>query len=107
MGREQDVLGLRAERIAIGLSAPIEFTPIYAQEGWLLKYPVVGGTLEIVGSTGIVQGVSFPIQTWGAGYLFEVGESIAIDGPAKFYMRSQGATSVVHVIRTLTSGYQG
>lgn len=107
MGREQDVLGLRTEKIAVGLSAPIEFVPIQGQEGWLLKYQLLGGTLEISGSTGIAQGLSYPVQTWGAGYLMDVGESVSIDGPAKFYMRSAGATSVVHVVRTLTAGYQG
>jgi hypothetical protein len=107
MGREQDVLGLRTERVAIGLSAPIELTPIATQEGWLLKYPVLGGTLEICGSTGIAQGLSFPVQTWGSGYMMEVGESISVDGPASFYLRSAGATTVVHVVRTLTSGYKG
>lgn len=106
MGREQDVLGLITERVAVGISLPLAFVPISGQEGWLLKYQVLGGTLEISGSTGFAQGLSFPVQATGAGYLMDVGESIAIDGPARFYMRSAGATSLVHVVRTLTAGYQ-
>lgn len=105
MGREQDVLGLRTERVAVGLSAPIAFTPIPTQEGWLIKYPILGGTLEIAGSTGMAGGLSFAVQTWGAGYVMDATESIAIDGPASFYLRSAGATSVVHVVRTLTAGF--
>ncbi len=117
IAREQDVMGLVTQRIAVGLSSAIELVPIQFQEGWLFKYPVVGGTLEICGSTGIPtqftagmtqgQGMTVPVQTWGAGYMVEVGESISIDGPARFYLRSTGATSVIHVIRTLTAGYQG
>jgi hypothetical protein len=107
MGREQDVLGLYTQRVAVGLSAPIEFKAIEAQEGWLIKYQTLGGTLEIAGSSGIAQGLSFALQTWGAGYVMDAGESIAIDGPANFYLRSAGATSVVHVVRTLTNGYRG
>lgn len=107
MGREQDVLGLRTERVAIGLSAPIAFTPMPSQEGWLIKYQVLGGTLEISGTTGIAQGLSFPVQTWGSGYIMDVTESISIDGPASFYLRSAGATSIVNVVRTLTSGFNG
>lgn len=104
MAREQDVLGLVAQRIAVG-PTPLAFSPIRGQEGWLVKYPILGGTLEILGSTSYAGGLSFPIAAAGAGYLMEVGESISVDGPASFYMASAGATSIVHVLRTLTSGY--
>ena len=104
IGREQDVLGLIAQRVSVG-PTPLAFLPIRGQEGWLVKFPIAGGTLEILGSTNYSGGLSFPIAAAGAGYLMEVGESISIDGPASFYMASAGATSIVHVLRTLTSGY--
>lgn len=104
MGREQDVLGIRAERVTVG-PTPMAFNPIIKQEGWLIKYQVLGGTLEILGSTGIAGGLSFPVQAAGSGYLMDVGEAVSIDGPASFYMASGGTTTSVHVIRTLTAGF--
>lgn len=103
--RDSEVKGFRSERIAIGLSSAIELTGMPFQVAGTIKYAVLGGTLEICGSTGIAQGLSFPVQTWGAGYLMDVGDVINFDGVARFYLRSAGATSVVHVLRGLGAGY--
>lgn len=104
MGREQDVKFTIAEKTTVVGTTPQAFTPLPCQEGWLIKYQALGGTLEFLGSTGLFQGLSYPVKAYGSGYLMDVGEALSIDGPAAFYMASGGTTSAIQVIRTLTAG---
>jgi hypothetical protein len=105
MTRDSEIKGFWAQRIAVGLSSLIEVTGIPYQVLGVLKYQALGGTLEIVGTTGILQGVSYGVQNWGAGFVLDVGDELTFDGTAKFYLRSAGATSVVHVLYGLGAGY--
>lgn len=105
MSRDSDIKGFWSKQVAVGLSAPVEVTGIINQVTGTMKYAVLGGTLEISGSTGIAQGLSYPVQTWGAGYVMDAGEAITFDGAARFYLRSSGATSVVHILYGLGAGY--
>lgn len=105
MTRDAEIKGFWSQQVAVGLSAPIEIVGIPNQVLGILKYQKLGGTLEISGSTGVAQGLSYPVQTWGAGFLLDVGDEITFDGTARFYLRSAGATTVVHVLYGLSAGF--
>lgn len=106
MTRDSEIKAFWSQQVSVGLSGVIEIAGIPSQVLGMIKYPKLGGTLEIVGTSGIAAGQSYPIQTWGAGFQLDVGDVIAFDGTAKFYLRSAGATSVVHVLYGLGAGYQ-
>lgn len=101
----RDIFGTIAEKTTVVGTTPQAFVPVANQIGWLIKYQALGGTLEFLGSTGVAGGLSYPVKAYGSGYLMDVGEAIALDGPTAFYMASGGTTSALQVIRTLGSGY--
>lgn len=106
MTRDSEIKAFWSQQVAVGLSSAIEIVGIPNQVLGVLKYQKLGGTLEISGSTGIAQGLSYGVQTWGSGFLLDVGDEVSFDGTARFYLRSAGATSVAHILYGLGAGYQ-
>lgn len=86
-----------ATQLNVGTSAGFALevsAPAYVN-GWKLKY-VSGGTLEIVNSGASI--------AFGTGYLVGTTELLEFNGPAKFYLKSTGATSVVHALMFKSAG---
>lgn len=111
MASSNDVFSVAGGRHNIGVGATVAafFQPIEGQVSWLIKN-LSGGTLEIFGATMTVQGVgttlpaSDLVSLSGTGYLMGAAETLAIGGPACFYLSSLGATSVLTVLRGKTAG---
>ena len=109
MGRESDIFGLAGGRLHIPVGATLAtlMEPIAGQISWVVKY-LSGGTLEILGATLPTAGSTLSagdLSTLsGTGYLMGTSEALSIDGPARFYLSSTSATTVITVLRGKTSG---
>lgn len=105
--RDGEIRGLWSQKVIVGSGGTqIEVLPPPGNVWSRIKYPVLGGTLEISGSTGIAQGLSYPVQAVGSGYVMDAGESVNFEGAARFYLRGGGATSIAYVLYGLGTGYQ-
>lgn len=101
------VYGLVTQRLAIppGATQAVLMVPEPGQNSLLLKY-FSGGTLEIIGVTaGVTLTAAQLVTASGTGYLIGTSEILSLDGPARFYLSSLGATSVLHVITGRSAGY--
>jgi len=113
-------LGATRIQVPIGATLALFCQPQVAQISWLLKW-ISGGTCEIL-STGIGSsnlnlnfGTTVPPATLasqsGQGFLLgPIGsgsdwESIAIPGPAAFYLSATGATAIVSAMLFKGQGY--
>lgn len=100
------VYGLETSRINVGVGSTIAILvePIVGQQNIVLKY-FSGGTLEIL---GVSAGVTLTAAQLGTanqtGYLMGTTEVLTLDGPARFYLSSTAATTIVMVIRGKSAG---
>ncbi len=92
MSRQDDVRSLDTVRVNVGLSAVIGISGGQYVNSFVVNMFAVGGTLEIHGAS--------TSSVWGTGYRVQVGTPITLGGPAQFYLTSQGATSIVDIIKT-------
>lgn len=94
MSRQDDVRSIETMRVAVGTSAIIGVTAGVYVNSMVVNLFAVGGTLEIHGSSYAT--------AWTNGYRIQVGTPLTVGGPANFYFTSQGATSVIDIIKTKT-----
>lgn len=85
---KDNIVTLKGERLAVGLSAIIGITLVPGQQVAVLKY-FSGGSLEIGGSA----------LTWGAGYLMGTSEVLNMKSQGTFYLAATGATAVAMLLR--------
>lgn len=100
------IFSLQTDRINVGLGATLAvlYDQTATQNSILLKY-FSGGTLEIIGvSFGVTLTAAQMATASGTGYVVGTTEILSIDGPARFYLMSTGATTVVMSIRGKTPG---
>lgn len=103
MANKDDVWGVETAQVVVGTSGGF-FKQI---TGWTgpgvnsisVKY-FSGGSLEICGTTtqAAFSGASFP------GYLMGGAEVVSFGGPAEFYLRATGATTIAYLIKGKTAG---
>ena len=104
MATQSEVLAAGATLFYVGLSALIKVAPAPFTFGMYLKNVAGGGTLELA---PIPNGYSLSgsgCTGWGGGYPIAAGETIALDGPATFYLAASGATMTVALVMGKTAG---
>ena len=101
----QDLTGLGATRMIVGLSQLVPFnTPAYCY-GVVVKNitPGSAGTLELCQAA--LTGTSSAANVgWSQGYPLAINESVAAAGPVRFYMAAMGATATVAILMGTTTG---
>jgi len=102
MARESDIYLLGATQLVIGTSAILHFANAQQFVGSGVLKRMSGGSLEIVSAPPALTGSSAVV--WGTGYLLEPTESVAIGGPASFYLAATGATVIAGYIFGKTNG---
>ncbi len=100
MASQEDVASIITQTINVGTSGGfyVGITGGPGVNSQILKY-FSGGTLLIYGDTVSAAGAS----TLNA-YVLGVSESLNLGGPTPYYVTSTGATSVLMLIKTKTSG---
>lgn len=83
-----------ATNFAVGLSAPFVFTPPSHCNGVRIHKTATGGTLWINGLSSLI----------GTGDTIGDTENYTIEGPARFYLWSTGATSAVGIRMSFSAG---
>lgn len=95
------VYSMKTERINVGVGSTVAtlVSPEPGQLNIVLKY-FSGGTLEIIGcSLGVTLTAAQLASANQTGYLMGTSEILTIDGPARFYLSSTAATTIVMVLR--------
>ena len=92
MAQSQDVFGLQARTVAVGLSQIIGVT-ISANVNSALIQTISGGSFMEVGGASL---------TWGQGFRY-VGIPIAFNCTGTFYLCSSGSTAVANILFGLSS----
>jgi hypothetical protein len=107
-GQRTDVKTIAPSRITIAPGSTLAFF-VDTQAGMnnlLFKY-YSGGTLEILGATGMQGSTLTAGQLASAnqtGYLVGTSEVLSIKGDTRFYLSATGATTIVHVLKGRSGG---
>lgn len=102
MGSEQrdNIYGMMAQRITVGLSSIVGVTLAESQNAVLIK-KISGGTLEMGGTYSLDSSGSTVSFSWGNGFLVGDAELIAGNISGQFYLAATGATVVCNILRGL------
>ena len=98
MARENDIHSLFAERVVIGLSAPVSLAAIAGQAAVTFKL-IAGGTLEVGGTNA-----PGSTQLWGGLYPMGASEVMNMASAGKFWLYASGATCTIAILRGKTDG---
>jgi hypothetical protein len=91
-------LGATRVIVPVGATLAVLMTPVAGQNSILLKY-FSGGTCEIIGCTlGQTLSAADLSSASGSGYLLGSSEILQIDGPARYYLSSTGATTTLMLL---------
>lgn len=113
MAREAQVLNTRGEIVVVpvGITLGVFVGPVAGQVALEVRNVSGGGTLSIIESSAGTTMPGATLAALAATFLFTMGVApnfdgkIAIDGPAAFYLAATGATTTVHLLRKLGSGF--
>ncbi len=100
------IFGLGTTRMIIAPGATLAqlVEGVAGQNALFLKY-FSGGTLEIIGvGAGVTLSASDLVSASGNHYIVDSSERISIDGPTRFYLMAQSATTIVMSMRGKTAG---
>lgn len=95
MSQYVDTYQLGVTLIPVGTGAGIQVLAGRGINGWTFK-KMSGGTLAIINATGM---------TSTQGYIMGDTETLSVKGPATFFLAAGGATVVVGLVASLSSGY--
>lgn len=102
------IFGVIASQVPVGSGAThAVFVDISPRQGALTLKLLSGSTLEIHGAlNGSTMAGASLAPLIGTGYFLGTSEVLNIDGPARFYLMSTGATAIVCMLKGLTApGY--
>ncbi len=100
MASQEDVFGLVTQQVVVGVGGTlyVGVTGGVGVNSQVLKY-FSGGSCTIYGETVSAAGASTL-----NGYLMSTSEALNIGGPASYYLVATGATTILMLLRTKTSG---
>lgn len=120
-----DIFSVLPSRVAVqpGATLAVFVDIVPGEKSLLIKY-LSGGTLEILPASlgasfvpgtstygsyaftaGSTQTAAMLAVLSGTGYLMGTSEALTFDGAPRLYLSSTGATSVVAIIKSLSSGF--
>lgn len=98
---QNDTVLVGATRIAIGTSTILKISAQPFQNSYAFKY-LSGGSLEVCEMPIALTGAS--ATGWGTGYLLGTNEAVGVNGPATYYLAASGATAVICMMISHTTG---
>lgn len=104
--RSEDVFNLETDVVAVGLSSFVGVTGGVGTVTLTLQY-LTGGSCLLMGSSAIgmsLAPLTYVGGSWTAfGWLMNTG-AISFGGPVSFYIGSTGATSILQIMRSKSTG---
>lgn len=96
-------LGSTFLAVPAGATNAVLITPLAGQISVNLKYSS-GSTLYLIGVGHGVTLAASDLNNFASHYLIGSSESLAIDGPARFYLAATAATTIVYMLRGFGAG---
>lgn len=93
MASQDDVQGLTSAQVSVGTGAYVGISGGPGVNSVLVEYRS-GGTCAITGYTGL-GGIT-------GGFIINAGQPVVLGGSPNFWLTSQGATSIVQLLKTTT-----
>ena len=107
MSAQQDkIFGLYPQQIIVppGATNAVLIQNVAGEVGMIIKY-FSGGSCQIINAPPGATLTGPQLVSYGntGGYLLGTTEAVSVDGPARFYLQAYGATTIIMLLKGLSS----